>query len=74
MGSSKDFLVTLVNGSSLLKVAIRFTNGLTREEEDAMTYWAEPVNQEWIKSKLPAHVASVGPIVEVEDLFDISVV
>jgi hypothetical protein len=70
MGANNNYLITLVNGKTLLKVAVRFKE-LSEKEKDNLKYWAELECQEWIKDQLPNHIESVGDVVKVEELFDI---
>lgn len=69
MDSSTCFLITLLNGNALLRCAIK-----VREEDlhgDIAEYPMEPENQEALHKLLPEHVQSVGPIVDVETIFEI---
>lgn len=70
MNIEYNYLLTMVNGKTLLKVAIRYKS-LTEKEQDYLKYWAEPDSQEWILENMPSYVSSVGDIVFVEELFAI---
>ena len=66
------YLVTLLYkaNQTLIKCAIKFKdrNNLPSDfEED----YLEPEHREWLKKQLPAHVASVGPIVALEEIFEV---
>jgi hypothetical protein len=70
MNTEYNYLITLTHGNTLLKVAVKF-DGLTHEEEEALKYWAEPEEQEWILAQLPNYVSSIGHVVEVVKIFAI---
>lgn len=70
MNTENNYLLTLVNGNTLLKVAVRYAK-LTEKETDYLKYWAEPDSQAWIKGTLPSYIESIGDIVLVEELFAI---
>lgn len=70
MSDEQHFLITMANGPTLLRFAISF-KAMPSDIADRFKYWAEPGHSDWIRSLLPDHIASVGPIVQVEELFDV---
>jgi hypothetical protein len=71
MGNDLCLLITLLYeaNKTLLRVALK----LDRDEisEDCAKYFLEPENRASIHALLPAHVRSLGPIVEIEELFEV---
>lgn len=66
MNDKKNILITLTNGSYLIKVAVRLDL-----DEDIMRYPLERENKEIIKRFLPGYVRDFGAIVDVEEIFDV---
>jgi hypothetical protein len=66
MNDKKNILITLTNGSYLIKVAVRLDL-----DEDIMRYPLERENKEMIKRFLPRYVRDFGAIVDVEEIFDV---
>lgn len=66
-------LVTILYESqgTLLRVALRAHRDSFPEDFD--DYPMEPENRKAVHAMLPAHVGSCGPVVAIEDLFDIHV-
>ena len=71
MGNDLCLLITLLYeaNKTLLRVALK----LDRDEisEDCAKYFLEPENRACIHALLPDHVRSLGPIVEIEELFEV---
>lgn len=72
MNDEINLLVTLYQhtegfGENLLRCAIKIR--LKPDEQFDREYLEE--NRELIKAHLPAHVASAGPIVQVEQIFEV---
>ena len=71
MGNDLCLLITLLYeaNQTLLRVALK----LARDEisEDCAKYFLEPENRASIHALLPDHVRSLGPIVEIEELFEV---
>lgn len=63
------WLITILYGDELLKCALK----LKKKElsQDCLDYPMEPENRSAIHAMLPQHVQSCGPIVEVEEIFEI---
>jgi len=60
-------LITMLYNGSLTKVAIKTSNQILR---DNYQYWCEPDVRERLIGALPLH-GRLGPIVEVEQIFEI---
>lgn len=69
MGNEICFLVTILYDQELLKCAIKVKqNDLP---EDCIDYPMEPESKKLIHSLLPEHVKSCGPIVDIEEIFEV---
>lgn len=64
-------LVTILNIDVLLKCAIRIKH--EQITGDVLEYPMEPENRLQIHALLPEHVKSCGPIVNVEEIFEVHV-
>jgi len=53
-----------------MKCAVKFNRD--KMPEGCESYPMEPKHREWIHSMLPTHVQSIGPIVAVENIFEIT--
>jgi len=63
------FLITLLNVDQLAKCALRI-----RAEDvagDCIEYPMEPENRAQLHALLPLHAQSIGPIVAVEQIFEV---
>ena len=73
MGNELCLLITLLYeaNQTLMRVALK----LDRNEisEDCQKYFMEPENRASVHALLPNHVRSLGPIVNIEELFEIHV-
>ena len=71
MGSTVSWLITILHGDQLLKCALK----VERDDlpGDCYEYPMEPENRAHIHGLLPMHVRSIGPIVNVEDLFEVHI-
>ena len=71
MGNAVCYLITLLteNGRSLYRIALK----LNREElsGDIVSHYAEIENRAIIYSFLPEHIRELGPIVDIEEIFEI---
>lgn len=72
MGDLIDYLVSIVHRGELSKVAVRVKYSLI--SEDCANYPMEPASREELRKLLPEHVRSMGPIVDVEPIFDICII
>ena len=72
MNPNVCFLLTLhyVKFGSIMKCAVKFNRD--KMPEGCESYPMEPKHREWIHSMLPTHVQSIGPIVAVENIFEIT--
>ena len=71
MGNDICFLITVYDGVTLLKCAIKVTaDHITNE---CSTYPMEPENLKILSDLLPTHVKSLGKIVAVEEIFEVEV-
>jgi len=70
MGNKIAFLISILYEQTIVKV------GLSIDKKDlsykAIDYPMEPNSRSEIRSKLPKHVRSMGVIVDVEKIFDVS--
>ena len=66
------WLVTILYGDDLLRCAVKIHQ--KEIPEDCYLYPMEPLNRAIIHSYLPSHVQSCGPIVAIEEIFDVCVV
>lgn len=64
------FLITILTGTELMRCALKVRAcdlpGDCREH-----YWMEPENRSIILHMLPDHVGSAGPIVQIEEIFEV---
>jgi len=72
MDSSTCFLITLLYGDTLLRCALK-VKAEDDPHSDISDYPMEPESRATLHRLLPDHVRDVGPIVNVEEIFDISV-
>lgn len=66
-----SFLVTVLYGDRLIKCAIRIDK--TVNGGSWLDYPMEHDSREKLHAMLPLHVRSCGPIVGVEEIFDVSI-
>lgn len=71
MGDEISWLVTVLYGDQLLRCALKVN--VKDLPHGAIEYPMEPEHRELIHSLLPMHVQSCGPVVEVENLFEIHI-
>lgn len=72
MNDDINWLVTVLYGDTLLRCALQVKrNGLS---SDCIEYPMEPENRKAIHALLPLHVQSCGPVVAVDELFEIHIV
>ena len=65
MGPNRCYLITLSNGYSLLRVALK--------AQRAIEYFMETDAKAEFRLQIPAHCRSFGKIVHVEEIFEIEV-
>lgn len=71
MSNHINFLITLSNGSYLIRVSLRAISSQFSDFESVIKgYYLEPDVKEQFKKLLPAHVLSFGEIVEIQEIFD----
>jgi hypothetical protein len=71
MNDELNWLITVLYGDTLLRCALQVKRDAL--PGDCAEYPMEPENRRAIHALLPLHVQSCGPIVEVEDLFEVHV-
>ena len=71
MGTDICWLVTVLCGDTLLRCAVKVPR--TAVACDCWEYPMEPENRKVIHALLPLHVQSCGPIVAVEELFEVHI-
>jgi hypothetical protein len=69
MGEFISFLITVLYEGSLVRCAMRLR--LDVLQGDCVEYPMEPANRKQLHALLPTHVRSMGPIVEVQQIFDV---
>ena len=69
MSNDAYLLITLFYEESMLRVAIKVPEGALADE--VFSFPMEPENKARIFALLPLHVRSCGPIINVEQIFDI---
>ena len=72
MGNSVSWIVTVVHHGRLLKCALKVSRDAL--SDDVVRYPLETENVAKIRELLPLHVQSAGPIVAVEEIFEVHVV
>jgi hypothetical protein len=55
----------------IVQVALKIKR--SQVSDDVFLYPMEPENREILHGFLPSHVQSMGPIVDIEDLFEVTV-
>lgn len=66
MSNDLCLLITVLNGDSLLRCALKIKSGLGKYGEYPMEH------KDAIHEMLPLHVKSCGPIVDIEEIFEIA--
>jgi len=64
-----SLLITLLYEGSLLRCALKVDGNAF--DDDVFAFPLEPENKDIIRAALPEHIKSCGPIVAVEQIFDI---
>ncbi len=72
MDSNTYFLITILYGDTLMKCALRVS--CDRLTGDCAQYPMEPENRKQLHDLLPDYIKECGPIVDVQDLFSVTVV
>jgi hypothetical protein len=72
MGTDISWLVTVLYGDTILRCALKVPRASV--SSDCAEYPMIPENREAIHALLPLHVKSCGPIVAVDELFEVHVV
>ena len=74
MGESSNWLVTVVDAKyhRLFKCALKVSN--SDISDDCVLHYNEPENRKIIHSLLPDHIKQIGPIVEIESIFDVKII
>ena len=71
MGNEVNWLITILYDDRLLKCALRVSKNSLHK--DCIEHPMELENRKVIHKLLPAYVQAIGPIVDIEDLFDIHI-
>lgn len=71
MDDKINWLITILYGDTLIKCA--FQCGPESLSGDCSTYPMEPENRAEIHALLPEHVRSCGPIVDIQQIFEVSI-
>ncbi len=69
MGSDICFLITILYGDELLRCALKVDRN--KLSGDCAEYPMEPENREMLHNLLPLHVKNSGPIVAIEEVFEV---
>ena len=64
-------LFTMTDGSALYRCAVKIDNNKLPNGFETVQYWAEEENAEALRKLLPSHVASIGNVVGVEEIFEL---
>ena len=72
MSEYRTFLITLLYGSELVRCALKVHDSLISHE--TVEFYLEEESKRALHALLPSHVASMGPIVQVELLFEATIV
>ncbi|MEE9303464.1 MAG: hypothetical protein V3U84_06730 [Thiotrichaceae bacterium] len=72
MGHQECFLISIFYEGSLLKCALKVRRDAL--SEDCIDNPMEPENRKTLRDLLPFHVKACGPVVDVEPLFEVSVI
>ena len=71
MGDDISWLVTVLYGDTLLRCALKAKRATL--PGDCAEYPMEPENRKAIHALLPLHVQECGPIVAIEEIFEVHV-
>jgi len=66
------FLITLFYRSAEVTLECALKVNTDRLSEDCITYPMKPEHKEYLHSLLPLHVRNRGPIVNIQQIFEIS--
>lgn len=77
MDKQMSLLITLLHetrreGAVLIRCALSFDPA--ELDPQCVKYYNEPENRILIHALLPTHVQKIGPIVDIEDLFNITII
>lgn len=72
MNDDIQMLITLTNGEEMIRIALRVTK--KQITEDDMEFWAESETKKKIHDLLPFTVRNWGQIIDIERLFDITII
>ena len=71
MGDELNWLITILYGDTLLRCALQVKRAAL--PGDCAEYPMEPENRKAIHALLPLHVQTCGPIVAVDELFEVHI-
>lgn len=71
MASDINLLISILYEMTIVKVALSIDKSLL--SNDTLEYLMEESSREEIRKHLPLHVQTMGPIIDVETIFDVSV-
>jgi hypothetical protein len=71
MNNDICWLITILQCNQLIRVALKVKQ--SHVSEDMVKFPMEPENLKLINKLLPNHLKDYGPIVQVEELFDIHI-
>ena len=72
MAREVSFLIAILYELTIVRVALKIDRAKLSSE--CFMYPMEPENRAELLSHLPQHVRDMGPIINVEDLFEVTVV
>ena len=72
MSSYVSWLVTVLDGTTLAKYALKVHRDLL--PDDCYTCYMEPEHRAFIHTLLPLHVRDCGPIVAIDEIFEVEVI
>lgn len=71
LNNKVSLLITLLYEGTLLRCAIKTDMDILND--DVLTYPMEPEHNSTICNLLPNHIKSCGPVVEVQQIFDVCI-
>ena len=67
------FLITVLHNESVLKVALKLDKNKEDISDYVLKFPLEPKSKKVLHSFLPSHLRVCGPIIDVENLFDVHI-
>jgi len=71
VGNDLSYLISILHQMEIVQVALKIKR--SQVSHDVFMYPMEPESREILHGLLPAHVQSMGPIIAVDELFEVTV-